>query len=229
MSLFDRLARWLDLDDFDKRDKTAFVVLGCVTVLILVLWFAQLKSNITGSLYGGLSLKQIQQNSNQVAASSEADLKSKDTDGDGLSDWDEMNIYHTSPYLADSDSDGINDYEEIQKGTDPNCPTGQQCTGNLNQGTTSSLDNPALSNLLDQTVSDTVTPQITSQVKPATGQTNSSSPLTTEEKDALKKAIGSSKDPAVLRSFLLASGADKTYVDSLSDKDLQKVIDEILK
>ncbi|NLZ74633.1 hypothetical protein GX917_01900 [Candidatus Falkowbacteria bacterium] len=50
-----------------------------------------------------------------------------DSDSDGLSDYDEINIYHTSPYLPDSDSDGISDYDEIMAGTDPNCPTGKVC------------------------------------------------------------------------------------------------------
>jgi hypothetical protein len=38
---------------------------------------------------------------------------SKDTDGDGISDYDEIFKYHTDPIKADSDNDGINDYDEI--------------------------------------------------------------------------------------------------------------------
>lgn len=36
-----------------------------------------------------------------------------DSDGDGLSDADETNIYHTDPNKADTDGDGLNDYDEI--------------------------------------------------------------------------------------------------------------------
>ncbi len=36
-----------------------------------------------------------------------------DTDGDGLSDGDEVNKYHTNPLSIDSDSDGLNDYQEV--------------------------------------------------------------------------------------------------------------------
>jgi hypothetical protein len=43
-----------------------------------------------------------------------------DSDGDGLSDADEVNKYGTNPNVADSDGDGLTDLEEIQSyGTDP--------------------------------------------------------------------------------------------------------------
>ena len=54
-------------------------------------------------------------------------LKVKDTDNDGLTDWDELNVYKTSPYIADSDSDGTNDGDEIKKGDDPLCAKGTNC------------------------------------------------------------------------------------------------------
>ncbi len=54
-------------------------------------------------------------------------LKEIDTDSDGLSDFDELNIYNTSPYLPDTDSDGLSDFDEINQGTDPNCAKGAVC------------------------------------------------------------------------------------------------------
>jgi hypothetical protein len=42
-----------------------------------------------------------------------------DTDDDGLTDWDEENIYGTKPDNPDTDGDGINDGDEIEEGTDP--------------------------------------------------------------------------------------------------------------
>lgn len=54
-------------------------------------------------------------------------LKTKDTDQDGLTDYDEMYIYKTSAYLKDSDSDNINDKIEVTNGSDPVCPQGDNC------------------------------------------------------------------------------------------------------
>ncbi|MCX6879282.1 MAG: hypothetical protein NTW21_36585 [Verrucomicrobia bacterium] len=37
-----------------------------------------------------------------------------DTDGDGLLDGAEVNIYNSSPLLVDTDADGLNDREEVE-------------------------------------------------------------------------------------------------------------------
>ena len=62
---------------------------------------------------------------------SEEQLKTQDTDGDQLNDYDEIYIYGTNAYLADSDSDGLTDFEEVYMGEDPLCPSGQRCFGSF--------------------------------------------------------------------------------------------------
>jgi hypothetical protein len=47
------------------------------------------------------------------------DPNNPDTDGDGLSDGDEVNKFHTDPLKADTDGDGIPDGLEIKLGTNP--------------------------------------------------------------------------------------------------------------
>ena len=47
------------------------------------------------------------------------DPNSSDTDGDGLSDFDEVRLHGTSPILADTDGDGTDDGVEIALGTNP--------------------------------------------------------------------------------------------------------------
>ncbi len=52
--------------------------------------------------------------------SEEETLKAKDTDADGLNDWEEINIYGTNPLNSDSDNDGLNDGDEVHiYDTDP--------------------------------------------------------------------------------------------------------------
>ena len=45
-----------------------------------------------------------------------------DSDGDGLSDLDEIYVYETSVWVADTDQDGFPDGEEVAKGSNPKDP-----------------------------------------------------------------------------------------------------------
>lgn len=45
--------------------------------------------------------------------------KEKDTDYDGLNDYDEIKKYHTDPTNEDTDGDGLNDEFEVEHGLDP--------------------------------------------------------------------------------------------------------------
>ncbi|MDP2630541.1 MAG: L,D-transpeptidase family protein [Candidatus Uhrbacteria bacterium] len=42
-----------------------------------------------------------------------------DTDSDGISDYDEVHVYHTDPHNADTDSDGYSDGLEVSHGYSP--------------------------------------------------------------------------------------------------------------
>lgn len=51
---------------------------------------------------------------------SDEELQQRDSDGDGVNDYDEIYVYETSPLEPDTDEDGLNDYDEIfEYGTDP--------------------------------------------------------------------------------------------------------------
>jgi len=47
---------------------------------------------------------------------------SVDTDGDGIPDVQEINVFHTDPLKADTDGDGYDDRTEILNGYNPNGP-----------------------------------------------------------------------------------------------------------
>ena len=62
----------------------------------------------------------------EVTAKNESILKNRlgdavltDSDSDGISDYDEVNLYHTNPYSADTDGDGYIDSAEIELGYNP--------------------------------------------------------------------------------------------------------------
>lgn len=55
-------------------------------------------------------------------------LKSVDTDGDGLSDYNELFAYHSSPYLFSTAGDGISDGVKVEKNENPSCPEGKSCS-----------------------------------------------------------------------------------------------------
>jgi hypothetical protein len=55
-------------------------------------------------------------------------LRYRDTDFDGLSDYDETYVYDTSPYLADTFGYGMTDKEVVEKGL-PRCANaGKNCS-----------------------------------------------------------------------------------------------------
>ncbi|WP_440010501.1 DUF7343 domain-containing protein [Halomicrococcus sp. SG-WS-1] len=46
-------------------------------------------------------------------------VSKRDTDNDGLSDYEEVKEYETDPLDPDTDGDGLRDHEEVNKGTNP--------------------------------------------------------------------------------------------------------------
>ena len=54
-----------------------------------------------------------------VNACNHGDGGTQDSDNDGLSDTDEVQVYGTDPYKGDTDGDGRSDGEEVLVGTNP--------------------------------------------------------------------------------------------------------------
>lgn len=131
----------------------------------------------------------------------EEDLRSSDTDKDGLSDYDELYIWKTSPYLPDTDSDSLSDFVEVSSGTDPNCPQGKQCFG-LTPTTPETGD----SNLADQTVMPTA-PEIRALIL-------SQGLLTSEE-------LASLTDEQLLTLYIEVSAKQKQNPDTTQPPTLE--------
>lgn len=128
--------------------------------------------------------------------------KRTDTDGDGISDWHELNVFKTSPYLRDTDSDGEPDNIEIAKGTDPNCPEGQACVTAL------SADN------LATTTRQISLPGGAGETPFPFGGVGGSSPVIPE------------RDPDAIRAFLRARGTSEEELSRFSDQAILEAYDQ---
>jgi len=113
-----------------EKKVLVFLVILVIVALPLSIW------QINRQLKSPFAPKKAEQtsSSNQLSSATNTEtpriesLRTSDTDQDGISDYDELYVYKTSPYIADSDSDKIDDKMEIEQGTDPNCPAGVVCS-----------------------------------------------------------------------------------------------------
>lgn len=119
-----------DTAPWAEEHRTVLVGLLLITVVLFVLGAAQIVRSIGAPFTAPTGAYKTAE---QVRQAEIAALKTRDTDSDGLSDYDELNIYLTSPYLTDTDSDGVPDGEEVKSGDDPNCPRGQNCGSGASQ------------------------------------------------------------------------------------------------
>lgn len=206
-----------------KNQKIAVGVLAVSAFLIIILWTMQLKNSINGPFTYNPGNSSQTDSASSDANNAEA-LKTKDTDGDGLTDWDELSIYQTSPYLEDSDSDGVIDKDEINKGTDPNCPEGRTCSSSADITDTSGVNNINAGAVIgeDTTSSNPVAPSgLNLDVNNTTG-----SPSPTQED--IQKTLSGQSDASTLRKMLLDSGVTAEDLSQISDEDLMASYNEVL-
>jgi len=201
-----------------KSQKIMASLLAFFALFVIILWSVQFKKTLTSPFTSSESgTNNETSNSSAAGEQSLAELTSKDTDTDGLSDYDELYVYKTSPYLEDSDSDGFNDGKEITDGTNPNCPVGQNCFSSTN-----TTDNTA-NNTGTNSSNNISTSSLDSLM-----QADNSQALTSTDQEAIKQAVDQSMDVATLRQLLLDKGMDQAMLDKISDEELMKSFEEIL-
>jgi len=217
--------------ELKRSQKIAVAVLAVFALFVIVLWTIQFKKGLTQPfVYKGEETSNTA--ANETCAGPDcpetiAAQKAKDTDRDGLNDYDELYTYRTSPYLPDSDSDSISDGTEVKNSTDPNCPEGKKCnqdalTANQTQAATKSQSTDTST----QTTGNTSGQDLLNQLQAVqqqgtdtgTGQgTNSGQTLPTGEIDAKS-----------LRQLLLDNGMDKKMLDQISDEQLMQSFGEVM-
>ncbi len=126
-----------DLSELTIQQKVGASLLLVFGVLSVSLGGLQLRNQI----YTPFAIEpqaQAQKALSEFFNDEEARLRRLDTDKDGLSDYNELNVHQTSPYIKDTDSDGLTDKEEIDQGTDPLCPQDEECEQRTINNVTSS-------------------------------------------------------------------------------------------
>lgn len=116
-------------NNFNQAQKAGLALLLFFGLSSLVLAFPYFNRRISGPFAKEKNSKYLTLEEREKKKMVE--LKTQDTDNDRLNDYDELYIYRSSPYLADTDSDGFSDADEVSGGSDPNCPKGQDCVGNV--------------------------------------------------------------------------------------------------
>ena len=178
-----------------REQKIGFVLLLIFAVVSIALGLAQIRN----TMYRPFALNNTVPSAYKDEVTGIDALRFRDTDGDGLNDFDELYIYGSSPYLADTDSDGLTDKQEIDRGTNPSCPTGRDCA------------NPIISGQ----------GMLTAAVVSTTAASASAPP---QAPDVLRIL----RDPKQLRPLLVQSGMKKDLLDKISDADLILLVNQLL-
>lgn len=177
------------------KQKAAVIFLAIFGVTAVILWIMQFRSGLVINKPTPQQQPQAQQ----------VDLQKQDTDQDGLSDYDELYFYNTSPYIEDTDSDGISDKSEIDAGQDPNCPTGQNCFASSEFSSQS--DGSSKSNNMPK-----------AQV-PNTQASQTFSP----DQEQIMNVLSGQADADILRQFLGSAGMSSEMLEGISDEQLLEI------
>jgi hypothetical protein len=112
-----------------RPKKGLFVIMLLVAIALFLFlanyWYGNMQKSLG---YEIPDFIQKELDANQPVEVSLEDLKNKDTDHDGLSDFTELYQSKTSIFLEDTDSDGVSDFAEINQGGDALCPQGEDCS-----------------------------------------------------------------------------------------------------
>lgn len=194
-----------------REQKTGFVLLLVFGLLVVGLGFLQMRNTIYGPFVS--SDGQGQAAPVHTLFDEETRLQQIDTDQDGLNDYEELQFFKTSPYLPDTDSDGIIDKVELDTGTNPLCPEGEDCSRFVE---TVADEEPTL----ELSVPDVETP---------TDLIGDAASLTDVGADASIDLDSLAQDADALRQILLSSGnITEEQLASIDDQTLLLLAEEVL-
>lgn len=201
--------RW---QSFSNEQKISVVLLGVCGGFALGLSIYRVQAGVTRPFLVDqneiLSAKQI---IGETPAEEEARLKRTDTDGDGISDWDEENVTKTNPNLRDSCGDGVPDNVRVATGKTGDC--GSSVSGTLgSEGASGRAEGQPL-------------PQSFFASFGLNGTSTGSSTVNADEKAQLEKILP--RDVKAIREALKGQ-VDQSRLDSLTDAELLELYDQAI-
>ncbi len=193
---------------FSKNRRVGVIALIILAIVVIVFWILQAKSNIYSpfTFQGERPAESVQSGNGTCRGPnclSDEELRVSDTDNDGLTDWEELNLYLTSPYLEDTDSDGLWDKIEVDQKSNPNCPQGQDCNG--------------------ETISEGDMDEVLERVKIEVGLLDGQ-----VEEEVLRDALIGDLDVLALKELLIESGLDIKIIETFSDEQLLQIYNNTL-
>ncbi len=192
---------------FSREQQASVIVVFVCGLLAFGLSFYRLRLNVTAPfLVDKREINNAKEIIGPTPAEEEAAQKRTDTDGDTLSDWDEVHIFQTNPNLRDTCGDGVPDNVRLATGKNLDCLAGAAgvLTGTQPASTTA------------------VIPQ-------ATPLPNFTAPVAGVSSGIEGPADTTSlpRDPVLIRAALQGK-VEQTKLDALSDEDLLRLYDEAM-
>ncbi len=212
--------------NLDIKQKIALAGLFVVAMFVVIIGIRGIRSTIYGADYKEKKAGKSIDYSNleqDYKANANIEIKLTDTDGDELTDWDELNVYNTSPYIPDSDSDGILDGVEVQNNLDPTCHNQKVCDGldQVQESTVTSED--ALSNEVDAATQAKIQ-AVVKQFDKGFGSANNIK----IDVNNLPSEVKNITNPDDLRRILEKQGMSKAILEMLSNEDLMKTYNSLI-
>lgn len=102
---------------------------------------------VGGAFWATKTKSRVSYQNEEIVAAAQSEKLNKDSDGDGLKDWEEA-LWHTNQNNPDTNGDGINDFDEIRMGINP---IGTSTTDMLSTTTLATKVNPSIESDLTDT------------------------------------------------------------------------------
>jgi len=137
----------------------------------------------------------------------------KDTDGDGLKDWQEV-LYRTDPELADSDGDGISDGDEVKNGTDP-AKYGEEKGSRVEKITKEVKERSDLEKVFDQQKARQINFDLLKKKKGLSEAEKRKLEKEMERKIALKKTLNTAAERMIEKNYPIDKKKEEYYYGNL--------------